>query len=75
MPGWTARSDGGELVLRPSAPEGLIEIELPPGTHEIEITLEALWPEKVGNRLGLASASLWLISLLWVKLRPLTAVC
>jgi|GEM_PF-647696 len=75
FPGWTARSGGQELVLRPSVPAGLLEIELPPGTHEIEITLEALWPEKVGNRLGLASASLWLIGLLWVKLRPLTAVC
>ena len=69
FPGWTARSGGRALVLRPSVPEGLIEIELPPGTHEIEIILEALSPEKVGNRVGFASASLWVVLLAWMPIR------
>jgi hypothetical protein len=69
FPGWTARSDGRELVLRPSVPEGLIEIELPPGTHEIEVTLDALWPEKTGNRLGVASLGLWTALAVWLPIR------
>jgi hypothetical protein len=69
FPGWTARSGGQELVLRPSVPAGLLEIELPPGTRKIEITLDALWPEKVGNRLGIASLGLWTVLAVWLPIR------
>jgi len=54
-PGWTARDDtGARLSVRPSQPEGLISITVPPGAHHVHLTLP--W----GN-VELAS---WLISAL-----------
>ncbi|HYL94293.1 MAG TPA: hypothetical protein VET69_00715, partial [Terriglobales bacterium] len=52
-PGWTARDENGEwLSVRPSHPEGLTSITVPPGAHHVHLTLP--W----GN-VELAS---WLIS-------------
>lgn len=68
FPGWTARRDGKELPLRPSEPAGLIEIDVPAGNGYIEMILEPLWPEKVGNRVGLVCASIWLGCVFWARL-------
>ena len=39
-PGWTARDDtGARLSVRPSQPEGLISITVPPGAHHVHLTL------------------------------------
>ncbi len=60
FPGWTARRAGQVLPLRPSEPAGLLEVDVPAGDGEIVLTLEPLWAERTGNRVGLASAGLWL---------------
>jgi hypothetical protein len=66
FPGWTARRDGQVLPLRPSEPAGLLEIDVPAGEGEIVLTLEPLWPERAGNRVGLASAGVWLAGGGWL---------
>jgi len=60
FPGWTAKLNGRILPLGPSDPEGLIEIEVPAGGGSINVTLEALWPERWGDRIGVASGLIWL---------------
>ncbi len=66
FPGWTAHRDGEFLPLRPSEPAGLLEIDVPAGQGEVVITLEPLWPERTGNRVGLASAGVWLVGCGWL---------
>jgi hypothetical protein len=60
FPGWTAELNGRILPLKPSEPEGLIEIEAPAGGGSINVTLEPLWPERWGNRICLASGLIWM---------------
>jgi hypothetical protein len=69
FPGWIARSDGRELPLHPSVPEGLLEIEVPPGRRRIEITLDALWAERLGNCVGCASGGMGIVGICWLLIR------
>jgi hypothetical protein len=67
-PGWVARLDGGStrLEVRPSSPDGLLEVQVPPGTHQVRIEREALPEERAGrivsgvSLVGLAGFVLWL---------------
>ncbi|WP_420629478.1 hypothetical protein [Candidatus Leptofilum sp.] len=48
-PGWVAQVNGETVTIRPSAGGGLIELDVPAGLHEIELTLGRtavrLWAE------------------------------
>lgn len=37
FPGWRAAIDGVETPIRPDGPYGLITLEVPPGTHTVEV--------------------------------------
>ena len=66
-PGWVAQSNGSstKLEARPSSPDGLLEIQVPPGIHRVRITREALTEERAGQ--GISSVSLALLAgfILW----------
>ncbi len=58
-PGWVAQLsneiESGLLEVRPSTPEGLLQILVPPGQHDIRLTLEASKEERLGGAISLAS--------------------
>ena len=66
---WTARVENSDKELRISAtkPYGFIHVHVPAGTYRLYLTLRQAGPERVGNRISLASvAGLVLLSaLLW----------
>ena len=68
-PGWTAKVDGKAVPIWASAGSGLIELEVAPGSHEIELrlvrTMVRLWAEWV-SFFGVLVA-IWL---LWPERRP-----
>jgi hypothetical protein len=59
--GWTAFVDGKQSSIQPSNPEGLIEVAVPAGTHEILVALSAQWPEKISKEISGASILISLI--------------
>ena len=69
-PGWVARLDSGStrLEVRPSSQDGLLEVQVPPGTHRVRITREALPEERSGQIISGASLAL-LASLAMVRRR------
>ena len=62
-PGWTAKVNGKSVPIWAAAGSGLIELEVAPGTHEIELrlvrTMVRLWAEWV-SLIGVL-ISLWLL--------------
>ena len=56
-PGWVARLDNGSkrLEVRPSRPDGLLEVRVPPGMHRVRIEREALPEERAGQIISIAS--------------------
>lgn len=60
-PGWQANlitnlNESGELLkLEPSTPDGLIDIGIPAGTHQISLKLERTPAERYGRLISLAS--------------------
>lgn len=61
--GWRAQAkgDGRELTVAPSYPEGLLELNVPAGNHEIDLQLTSLWPERVGKWVTVIALVLLLI--------------
>jgi hypothetical protein len=60
FPGWRAKALGRNLIVHPTWPEGLIEIQVPAGKYELVLRLESLWPEKLGWSLALVG---WVVIL------------
>jgi hypothetical protein len=56
-PGWTARSRGESVVLpvAPAEPIALVSLVVPPGKHEIALSLDASIPERAGQALSAAA--------------------
>jgi len=56
-PAWHAKLliSGAEIPLRPSSPEGLMNLSLPPGDHRVELELPRGWSERAGVWLSIAS--------------------
>lgn len=64
-PGWAAYLNGREHPLAPSRPDGLIQLTLPPGAHELKLRLEKTPPEATGQFISAASVVallLWLVA-------------
>lgn len=66
FPGWKARTDKSDLAIRPDA-MGLMLIDVPAGTHEIDLSFCAL-----GARAGslISLASLCVGACVWWRCRP-----
>lgn len=62
-PGWTAWIKGQKccLPLRPSNPDGLVEIDVPAGKHVIELRLRAGLAERAGQAISAVSLVLVLL--------------
>jgi len=57
-PYWTARLDGAsDLAVTPSQPDGLINLAVPAGNHEVRLRLERSKPETIGQLISLVSLS------------------
>ena len=46
------------LILRPSTPDGLITLSVPPGSHDVQLRLERSGAEPAGEIISLASAAI-----------------
>jgi hypothetical protein len=70
-PGWVARLyDGSKrLEVRPSRPDGLLEVKVPPGTHRVLIDRESLPEERAGQMISGASLAGLAGFVLWRRLR------
>ena len=57
FPGWSARVDGREARIVPTSPDGYMEIAVPPGRHQIEVTLTNTPVRAAANAISLGSLS------------------
>lgn len=77
-PGWQARlsSEAGVgsptrlLDVRPEPDSGLLQIQLPPGNHRVDLILTRTWPERLGLIVSFTALLLWL----WLTWRKWPAV-
>ncbi|MFB2879953.1 6-pyruvoyl-tetrahydropterin synthase-related protein [Floridanema aerugineum] len=65
-PGWTAKINGESRILpvEPSTTEGLLSVSIPPGQHQVRLTLEAGVEERTGQIISAISALL-IIFFIW----------
>lgn len=66
FPGWTVAVDGGPPVAAEAVPgSGWLRAEVPPGGHDVVLSLERTLPRALGEGLSLAAllacAALWLL--------------
>lgn len=62
--GWHAWLDGQEVPIRAAPPHGSIQIEVPPGSHEVLAAFMPTWDRRLGAALsGLSAAGLILWTL------------
>ncbi len=70
FPGWRAEVDGRPAAVYPSGPSGLIAVDLPAGSHQVQF---AFGPTPLRRLAGFVSGVSWvalLLGLLWLKIRP-----
>jgi hypothetical protein len=68
FPGWEAKSGTQILSVGPEVRSGLIQINIPPGRHQITLRLRPLWPEWTGLYLSLLTLAMTgLYALLLIK--------
>lgn len=64
FPGWQVRVDGQPVEYRVSPPHGLMEVDLPPGRHQIDVWMGATPAMRAGGTISLLTllvlAGLWL---------------
>ena len=68
FPGWRATVDGQPVPLRVSDPHGLIELDVPGGTHRIDVRMGATPPRTAGAVVSWATLVL-LVGLLGIRPR------
>jgi hypothetical protein len=54
FPGWTARLEGAKAPIEAHPELRTIEVDIPPGRHDLELTYRATPPARVGALLSLA---------------------
>lgn len=64
FPGWRAYVDGAPVAHRVSHPHGLIELDVPPGTHHIVVQMEATPVRRWGTAISWG-ALLGVMGLIW----------
>jgi hypothetical protein len=63
FPGWTVTIDADRAEPQPYGEQGLLSVEVPPGTHIVRAQFGDTWPRQVGAAISLASlvvAVVWL---------------
>ncbi|MGL6007139.1 hypothetical protein [Aeromonas sobria] len=58
-PGWQAKLDGTLPLTISSTRNGLIQVWVPAGRHQVTFTLTARWPERLGYGLSLIAGLIW----------------
>ena len=58
-PGWQAKLDGTLPLTISSTRNGLIQVWVPAGRHQVTFTLTARWPERLGYGLSLIAWLIW----------------
>lgn len=66
-PGWAAYLDGQRHTLTPSAPDGLLHLTVPAGTHQVSLRLRHTAAEDAGIILSAASLVALLLCLVALK--------
>lgn len=61
IPGWEAMTGLQPLAVRPTEPDGLLELELPPRRHQLRLVLRREWPEKTGLGISAGALLAWLV--------------
>src|SRR5690606_34777423 len=69
---WLVRLDGTEIEPRPSAEVGLLEIDLPAGEHNLELTLGPTPMQATGRTISVIALVALLGSLLLLR-RPVSS--
>jgi hypothetical protein len=59
LPGWEARLDGQIVPAYPSGELGLVSVDVPAGTHALELTFGRTPAQMAGALLALAGAVVW----------------
>ncbi|MEL6150625.1 MAG: 6-pyruvoyl-tetrahydropterin synthase-related protein, partial [Chloroflexota bacterium] len=54
-PGWQVRLNGEPADIYPGDDVGMITVDVPEGTHEIEVRYRGTWAQRIGTALTLAS--------------------
>lgn len=62
-PGWQAMLDHTLLLHVSSSRNGLIQVWVPAGRHQLTLTLTARWPEQLGYAMSLIAWLAWLLLL------------
>jgi hypothetical protein len=63
FPGWTAALSGGRsLAIRPSVPEGLVEIQVPAGQSDVRLTM----PHGISEVAGALVSAASFLGLVWL---------
>lgn len=52
FPGWQARIDGTPVPLRLSGPQGLVEVDVPAGEHDIEVRMGSTPARRTGSAIS-----------------------
>jgi hypothetical protein len=68
-PGWRARIDGQDTILRHDNPLHAIEIDVPPGSHTVEVTFASTPDRRSGALLSAAGIAALLGVALWTRRR------
>jgi hypothetical protein len=71
FPGWAARVDGRAAPIVPTSPDGYMEIEVPAGQHQIEVTFTNTAVRSAANIVSLSSVAVLAIVSLRVGIRRL----
>ena len=71
FPGWRATVDGVEVPIELGRPEGFITVQVPAGTHTVEVHLDA-WatPARTAGTLTSLLSLLALVMVAWLGRRP-----
>jgi hypothetical protein len=65
LPGWSATVDGQPAATYPTGELGLVTVDVPAGTHEVQIRYGATPARTAGLLISLAASAIWITLALW----------
>ncbi len=71
-PGWRAWLDGGPVPVKPAANHGLVQVDVPPGNHQVRLAYMETPVHRLGDALTLVGLTLAGITCLWPFARQKT---
>ncbi|MEM7129538.1 MAG: hypothetical protein AAF702_24610 [Chloroflexota bacterium] len=73
FPGWQVTLDGEPVEYAISEPEGLIDVEVPVGEHQLEVHMGSTIPRRVGSTLSFIGLAI-IVVLFFVKNRAIHSI-